>query len=173
MHGVLFEDVLDRAVAGFDGPRPTGRPEVGRIGTAAAYGIFFQDLRPAHAGTATIAFHDPKPVPPRAAAGVPGRAAWLGEVVVGRPLMASGSLSHAGRSERHLTTVQRRALADLTALGAAIDASFTRDELRTAFRVLARRYHPDRHASRSDVDPARLSAQFRRLHDAYRVLARA
>jgi len=170
---LAFEDVLDSALAGFDGGGHQGRPAARGIGTAVAYGIFFEDLRPTGAGSATATLPEPIDAPARSAAWVPRRPSVPDDALVGRLFVTVGQGPRPTRPDRHLTAPQRRALADLTALGAAIDASFTREDLRSAFRALARRYHPDRHASRGDADPARLSAQFRLLHDAYRVLARA
>lgn len=66
-------------------------------------------------------------------------------------------------SPRRLTPVQTAALATLQDLGARLDPSFEVDDLKRAFRMLARRYHPD-HAATSD------GAAFRDLHAAYRIL---
>lgn len=65
---------------------------------------------------------------------------------------------------------QKHALDSLTALGARLDADFTLEELRTAFRMLALRYHPDHHFSRSEAEQVVLCAQFARAHDAYEQL---
>ncbi len=72
--------------------------------------------------------------------------------------------------KRILSSRGRAALDQLNALGAAIGADFTVQELRQAFRALARRYHPDRHPNSSAIEKARLSRQFVQLHDAYREL---
>ncbi|MEP7310829.1 MAG: DnaJ domain-containing protein [Acidobacteriota bacterium] len=58
----------------------------------------------------------------------------------------------------------------LVALGAHLDASFTARQLRSAFRTLARRYHPDRHPSTSDAERARLARVFAELNDNHRRL---
>ena len=76
----------------------------------------------------------------------------------------------SSRPKRILSSRERAALDQLNALGAAIGADFTVQELRQAFRALARRYHPDRHPSSSAIEKARLSRQFIQLHDAYREL---
>ena len=62
---------------------------------------------------------------------------------------------------------QQEALDALIGLGARLDAEFTQDELRAAFRMLALRYHPDRHVSSSDAERERLAMLFTRAHDAY------
>jgi hypothetical protein len=76
----------------------------------------------------------------------------------------------SSRPQRILSSRQRAALDQLNALGAAIGADVTVQELRQAFRVLARLYHPDRHPDSSAIERARLSRQFVQLHDAYREL---
>jgi DnaJ-class molecular chaperone len=63
-------------------------------------------------------------------------------------------------------------LAILEALGAVLPADFTSDELRAAFRSLARRYHPDRHPRCSEDERIRLGVLFGHAHDAYRTLSR-
>jgi DnaJ-class molecular chaperone len=62
---------------------------------------------------------------------------------------------------------EQRALEYLVSLGARIEADFTEAELRTAFRMLAREYHPDRHPGSSEQQKDRLTALFRRLRQAY------
>src|SRR4051812_18449598 len=76
------------------------------------------------------------------------------------------------RARRLLTPLQRQALECLVAAGAALDADagFSADEIRRAFRQLARRYHPDRHPHSTAADKARLSRVFADLLDAYRPL---
>jgi DnaJ-class molecular chaperone len=72
-----------------------------------------------------------------------------------------------------LTPLQHRALAELIELGAALDDAFTAEELRTAFRHLARRLHPDRHPTASERETSRLAAAFARAKAAYDDLKRA
>ncbi len=62
---------------------------------------------------------------------------------------------------------EQRALDYLVGLGARLDSDFTEVELRSAFRALAREYHPDRHPDSSQQQRERLSALFRRLRQAY------
>ena len=64
------------------------------------------------------------------------------------------------RPLRRLTASQQRVLGDLICLGANLRPDFTARELRSAFRTLARRYHPDRHPLASKVEKARLSCLF-------------
>jgi hypothetical protein len=77
------------------------------------------------------------------------------------------------RPRRSLTSREQAALDQLNALGASIGADFTVDGLRSAFRALAPRYHPDRHPGSSASEQARLSMQFVQLNDAYRELQSA
>ena len=58
---------------------------------------------------------------------------------------AGPAAPRAARSRRSLTAVQQRSFDALIALGANLTSDFTAQELRAAFRALARRYHPDRH----------------------------
>jgi DnaJ-class molecular chaperone len=74
----------------------------------------------------------------------------------------------AGR--RRLTPSQQKAVDEMVSLGASLGADFTIDELRGAYRQLARRYHPDVHPSCSEREKARLSALFTRAHDSYQIL---
>jgi len=90
-------------------------------------------------------------------------------VIRDRPRGADG---RAGHPPRLLTAAQRSALDVLRASGAPnLDDSFTAVELRRAYRGLALRWHPDRHAHASPSDRARLAGTFARVTDAYRLLA--
>ncbi len=71
---------------------------------------------------------------------------------------------------RILAAGQRRALCALVNLGADLRDDFTAAELRTAFRALARRYHPDSHPHCSSAAKTRLSRQFAEISDHYRLL---
>jgi hypothetical protein len=70
-----------------------------------------------------------------------------------------------------LSPREQQAFDTLAALGAGLSPSFTSVELRSAFRQLARRYHPDRHTGCSDDEQSRLGQAFARARDAYHVLA--
>jgi hypothetical protein len=74
------------------------------------------------------------------------------------------------RVARPLTMREQRAFDDLIRLGADLRGSFTGHELRSAFRALARRYHPDRHPASSEVERARLSRMFAELNENYQRL---
>jgi DnaJ-class molecular chaperone len=69
-----------------------------------------------------------------------------------------------------LTPAQRKAVAEMVSLGASLDTDFTADELRGAYRQLARRYHPDLHSTCTEREKARLSALFTRAHASYQIL---
>ena len=77
------------------------------------------------------------------------------------------------RRIRILTPRQETALGAFVRLGARIGRNFTETELRSAFRMLAREYHPDRHPHSSDQEQSRLSAAFAQLTDAYEHLQTA
>ena len=70
------------------------------------------------------------------------------------------------QKHRHLTSAQRQALDTLVALGARLDDAFTARDLHSAFRTLARRYHPDRHPGLDAHGTARLAETFARVRDA-------
>jgi hypothetical protein len=74
---------------------------------------------------------------------------------------------------RILTERQMTALTFLVSLGAHLDANFTGRQLKTAFKILARLYHPDRHPGCSEFEKARFARQFAAVHDAYRQLLTA
>ena len=66
---------------------------------------------------------------------------------------------------RKLCAHERDALDLLNYLGAQLSADFTRDELRSAFRALARRVHPD-------VNPRASGREFAAIREAYELLSR-
>jgi len=74
------------------------------------------------------------------------------------------------RPHRTLTAVEREWLDQLVRHGADLGADFTDSELRSAFRTLAKRFHPDRHLGSSASEQARLSLVFAGLSEAYRQL---
>jgi hypothetical protein len=77
------------------------------------------------------------------------------------------------RPARTLSLAQRQALDVLRSVGGATLADdFTDAELKSAFRALARRFHPDRHPESADGERARLARTFGRIAEAYRLLAR-
>jgi hypothetical protein len=65
---------------------------------------------------------------------------------------------------RVLTPSQREALVSFVRLGARLTPEFSESELRSAFRTLARRYHPDRHPTSGDAEKARLARVFADLN---------
>ena len=124
-----------------------------------------QTLRPAGAvaGPVTVLSSpqpEPAPTPPAAAAvpaGVRTRVEPRSDRKPARILMAR----------------ERRALRELIALGADLHADFTASELRRAFRILARRYHPDSHPHLDEATKARLALTFAGVAESYRCLAAA
>jgi hypothetical protein len=97
---------------------------------------------------------------------------WLEDTgLSARPVAATPSpVRPEPRPKRLLSSSQRDALEQLTALGARLRADFTREELRSAFRSLARAYHPDHHPGIPASEKARLSAMFASVRSAYVVL---
>ena len=83
----------------------------------------------------------------------------------------SGPKPHTGRPRRSpFFPGLRQALEKFIWLGAAVGLDFSATELRSAFRVLALRYHPDRHPGIADVERARLGRIFAELSECHRQL---
>ena len=74
------------------------------------------------------------------------------------------------RPTRSLTARQRRALDLLRDAGADLHDDYLASELKSAFRRLAQRLHPDMHPRASIDERAELSARFRGVREAYGVL---
>ena len=74
------------------------------------------------------------------------------------------------RPSRPMAAGQASAFSELDSLGADLRPDFTAGELRSAYRALARRYHPDSHQGSSDVVKARLTRLFADLTEHYRRL---
>jgi len=74
---------------------------------------------------------------------------------------------------RRLTAMQWRSLDTFNRLGASLPVDFSAGDLRSAFRLLARRYHPDRHPGATAPDRQRLAQQFTSLRTSYEALLTA
>lgn len=147
-----FSDILDQKLGDFDPEPPPASAHAWRPPSPGPTVLFF-DLR--FCGAAVQTGH------------VPGSAShepWASPCV--RPVPPA-------RPRRILTVAQQQALEDLARHGATLAADFTESELRSAFRALARRYHPDRHPESGALEQARLSNTFASLTDAYRHLMTA
>jgi hypothetical protein len=96
-----------------------------------------------------------------ALAGAPG-APWHADSSVPAPQLP--------RPSRGLAAGQVRALGELVGLGADLRPDFTAGELRSAFRALARRYHPDSHPGIDAAAKVRLAGLFTDLTENYRRL---
>ena len=150
-----FERILGEKLR-LDGPPPSGLP------------------RPAPAFWPTSGSFQTPPFLSRRADTLPGAAAAfrrLGPKVTpdpaGRPVVPPPLRRPAHR----LSGAQRTALETLRSMGAdTLDESFTAVELKRAFRALALRYHPDRHAGCPEEEHRELARAFARVNAAYRVL---
>ena len=71
---------------------------------------------------------------------------------------------------RVLTARHQEALDHLVSLGARLGVDFTARELRSAFRQLARRYHPDRHHGGSTTEIAQVTRVFATMSAHYQCL---
>ena len=167
---VVFDDLLDEQLAA-DPVDSTPTVTFGPAGMATAYGFFFVDTP----RTAVASFA----ASPERRIGWPGSAdgrvnldgRFAGAVNAGNARVSVGQPSAPARPARQLPAREQRALADLVALGGALSGDFTFDELRSVFRTLARRYHPDRHTVCDEQGRIGLAEQFTRARDAYQVLA--
>ena len=83
------------------------------------------------------------------------------------------SAARPPRPRRTLTSRQRQALDAFTQLGADLAADFTAGELRSAFRLLALTYHPDRHPDSSEGERARLTRLLADVNEHHRHLMAA
>ena len=75
-------------------------------------------------------------------------------------------------SPRHLTSSETQALTILNRLGARLDPDFTHRALRTAYRTLARRLHPDHYSKSDSVERMRRSRLFVVATEHHRTLLR-
>jgi hypothetical protein len=79
----------------------------------------------------------------------------------------------AARVVRALTSRQRQAFDAFVALGAPLTPDFSASDLRSAFRLLALTYHPDRHPGSSEGEKARLTRVLADLNEHHRHLLAA
>lgn len=165
-----FEDLLNEQLKAV--PAGVHARPAPRTGTAASYGFFFM------AGTevvGTLTGDSPEQHPATAVAArrctATAPSAWIPADLHASAVAGHEASPRAIRTSRVLSSRERQALGVLVELGARLDADFTFDQLRSAFRGLAMSYHPDRHTDRSDAAMADLARSFARAHEAYRVLA--
>jgi len=77
----------------------------------------------------------------------------------------------SGRPIRVLRPAEQHALDELIGLGAQLRPDFTPAELRSAFRALARRFHPDRSMGQPPADQAHAARIFAFIVGHYRCLS--
>ena len=141
--GKPFVDVLDDVLAGYESEDSVTPPRM-KAGLATPSIFWFESMDMA-----------------RSAAPSP----WLSASVP-----TATPPPRPARPRRTLSPRQRDAFDAFVQLGAPISDDFTEVELRSMFRSLALRYHPDRHLGSSDSERAHLSVRFAQLHDAYESL---
>jgi hypothetical protein len=140
-HGKRFVEVLDEVLAGYGAEEPV---RSSRVASGCA--------------TASIFSFEPTEMK-RGASPLP----W-------RPVADRRPSPQPARPHRALSPRQREALDAFVQLGARMGDDFTHAELRSVFRSLALRYHPDRHPGSSETERTNLSVRFTQLHDAYESL---
>lgn len=74
------------------------------------------------------------------------------------------------RPDHCFTSVEALAFARFAALGGALARNFSAGDLRREYRVLAQRYHPDRHADASLLDRETQASRFAEATACYRCL---
>ena len=156
--GTAFAEMLDEKLDGYEShataPRPTPHLRV------ATWSHYWVDQRVAAVAAAESSV---------------GRTATAPVAAAASETVASGVSRKVvtPRVPRTLSMKQQEALDALIRLGARIDRDFTDDELRSVFRSLALRYHPDRHVNSDDTERQRLSTLFARAVTAYELLKTA
>lgn len=113
-------------------------------------------------------FAAPPPGPLHFAGSAP--AASLGHAAYTLAAALAPPHAAAPRVTRVLTTAQRDAVQALAQLGAPLSPSFDAAELRSSYRSLARRLHPDRHQAGAPAVRARLASDFAAATDHYKTL---
>ena len=171
-----FDELLDEQLAA-DSIDPRPAVSVGPAGMATAYGFFFVDA-PHTAVTSAVSSQRRIGRTASSDRGFSLDRRFAGAMSadsVRVPLQVTtepaAQPSARKRAVWHLPERERRAFAELVALGGALRDDFTFDELRSVFRTLARRYHPDRHVGCDEDGRAGLAEQFARARDAYQLLA--
>lgn len=112
----------------------------------------------------------PSVCPPLSVDEIPFRrspVAWAASAY-GRPM--AGISPEPTRPTRRRSPAERAALECLRGFGAGLEEACSDEELRSAFRHLALRFHPDRHPEVADADREYLASAFGRITQAYRVL---
>ncbi|MES1255461.1 MAG: hypothetical protein ABUS56_07635 [Acidobacteriota bacterium] len=153
-YGAGFADILEQELRAVASPAPAAVRAEPRYPPAPPSPFLFSETQ-RHFGAAAY--------------GWSGR----GPTRLARPPIATPRpqpVSDRPRSRRVLTGRQQDALATLNRLGAGLAQDFTVRELRSAFRTLARRYHPDRHPGGTPYEAAQLSRLFADVTGHYRRL---
>ena len=174
---MTFDELLQQKLS----PPPIDSRPAGTCapaGMGAAYGFFFVEGSRS-SGSLTwaagvAASHVAAAAPIRdAACEVRGTGPRVADVQPGpdRASIGESGSRTAPEEVRTLSPREQQALHTLISLGAQLTASFAFVELRSAFRELARRYHPDRHTGIADAEKSRLASSFALAREAYRVLA--
>lgn len=147
---------FERILAAKLGPAPVSGPPLAGVWSASWRFDPAVIFRPSHTWPAG------SPSPRR------GAAAWgAGSDCPGvRPQWAASQ-----RIARPKTVGQRAALERLNQLGAGgLDAFSSDPEIRSAYRTLVRRYHPDRHPGAGPSERIDLARQFAEVTEAYHLL---
>jgi hypothetical protein len=91
-------------------------------------------------------------------------------LTTGAPCWPLATGAPARRPAHRLTAEQQHAFERFERLGARVPAGFTAEELRRAYRQLALRFHPDRHADHAALEREQRARNFAEAADLYRCL---
>jgi hypothetical protein len=154
-----FADILDGMLSG------------GRV----ACGIPDPPFQPRYIPPHPLLFAEPqRPFRPSPYRDVPRRETSNGlGAAAGPTFKGPRPVSRPVRPARPLTKRQRQALDAFIDLGADLTPGFTAGELRSAYRRLALKYHPDRHSASGAGEKVRLTRILADLNEHHRQLAAA
>jgi hypothetical protein len=177
---VTFAEVLDETLSAYQ-PEPAGSYQPQGCRTAPLHPFLFNRVgvpappriswaRNADVTTSRTGTMRPGGVSSRATGHLRAVPAPPAERPAAPAASRTAPVTMPARPVRRLTVVQRRSLDALIGFGAAIHADFSAGQLRSAFRTLALRYHPDRHPFADNSEKAALASHFSAMTTSYETL---
>jgi hypothetical protein len=157
---MAFADVLEETLAVDSTTEGLAVPPPAASAYARPLGFFLFNVAPA-AAAATGLSGAPRPVP-RPVSPPASRPVAAMPRPPARVAPRAGQIPRRMLSPRQLVALRR-----LEELGADLGTDFTPEELRSAYRRLARRYHPDHHTDTTDAERHQLARLFSQASDSY------